>query len=176
MNKIKAIFFDRDGVVNLRIVHDYIKKAEEFRFLPDFLELYPKVIKAGYETLLITNQQGVSKGLMTLSQLEGVLDYMQNYLVNRFGRGFKDIFYCTDLAESGSYYRKPNPGMILEGIDKWNIDIAKSWMIGDSPTDSIAGKKAGLKTILIGDYKDVKEADFIVKDLYDLEYSVPIFK
>ncbi len=169
--KKKAVFFDRDGVVNYRIVGEYIKDIEEFRFIQDFLYIFPKIIENGFDTFLITNQQGVSKGLMTNEELKIVLNYMQDVLVKKFGVGFKDLYYCTDLAESGSYYRKPNPGMIVEAINKWDIDIENSWVIGDSTTDAIAGKRANLKTILIGNYgkKDCPEADFIVENLFDAE-------
>lgn len=169
--KKKAVFFDRDGVVNYRIVGEYINSINEFKFIQDFLYLFPKVIVAGFDTMLITNQQGVSKGLMSIDQLKNVLNFMQNQLLNKFGAGFKDLYYCTDLAESGSYYRKPNPGMIVKAINQWNIDIEKSWMVGDSPTDAIAGKKAKLNTILIGNYskEECPEADIIVKNLFDAE-------
>ncbi|MFC2130074.1 HAD-IIIA family hydrolase [Bacteroidota bacterium] len=176
-NKIKAVFFDRDGVVNMRMVNDYVRNIREFNFLPDFLSFFPKVLKSGCSVFLITNQQGVSKGIMTLNELQDVLNFMQNKLIDLYGTGFHDIFYCTDLADSGSYYRKPNPGMIIDAVNKWNIDVNKSWVIGDSPTDAAAGKRAGLNTILLGDYKKQEhpDADFIVMDLYDIEDKVPIF-
>ncbi len=175
-SKKKAIFFDRDGVVNMRAVSDYIKNEEEFHFLPDFLDFFPKVIKSNYLIFLITNQQGVSKGLMTQEQLDKILSYMQKQLIEKFDKGFDDIFYCTDLAESGSYYRKPNPGMILEAVNKWDINKDASWMIGDSPSDAEAGRKAGLKTVLLGDcdLKDVPNADYIIKNLFVIEDFVPI--
>jgi D-glycero-D-manno-heptose 1,7-bisphosphate phosphatase len=168
--KIKAVFFDRDGVVNLRIIRDYIKTPAEFHFMPDFLKFFPKIRKKGYKTFVATNQQGVGKGVMTESQLIEVFEFMQSELRKKFHYAFDDIFFCTELAENGSFYRKPNPGMLLEAIEKWNIDPAQSWMIGDSPSDVIAGKKAGLKTILIGNQskEDCPEADYIVMDFFEI--------
>jgi len=177
MNKSnKAVFFDRDGVVNMRAVKDYIKSEDEFQFLPDFLDFFPKVIDSGYLAFLITNQQGVGKGVMTIEQLKEVLSFMQNQLKGKFGKGFDEIFYCTDLADSGSYFRKPNPGMILQAVDKWNIVKENSWVIGDSPSDAKAGRRAGLRTVLIGNYKagDCLEADYIIKNLFAIEDVVPI--
>lgn len=173
---IKAVFFDRDGVVNMRAVKDYIKNEDEFHFLPDFVEFFGKAIKSNYKTFLITNQQGVGKGIMTIEQLDQVLKFMQNKLIKIYGKGFDDIFYCTDLAESGSYFRKPNPGMILKAIEKWNIDKNLSWVIGDSPSDVIAGRRAGIKTVLIGNYNknEIPEADYIIKNLIEIENLVPI--
>lgn len=174
--KIKAVFFDRDGVVNLRIIKDYIKKPEEFRFLQDFLEFFSKLEKKGFKTFLVTNQQGVGKGIMTDEDLKQIFDYMQSELKKQFGFGFDDIFYCTELAENGSFYRKPNPGMILEAINKWNIDPTQSWMIGDSPSDVIAGKRVGLSTILIGNQikEECPEADYIVKNFYEISKNIKI--
>jgi D-glycero-D-manno-heptose 1,7-bisphosphate phosphatase len=174
--KNKAVFFDRDGVVNVRMVKDYVKNINEFKFLPDFLYFFPKIVNAGYDTFLITNQQGVSKGIMSIEQLKAVLNFMQDQLTKYFGFCFKDLFYCIEPAESGSYFRKPNPGMIIEAIVKWDIDIENSWVIGDSPSDAKAGKTAGLNTILIGDYShnEQPEADYIVKDFFEIEQIVPI--
>ncbi len=170
----KAIFFDRDGVINYRIVKDYVKKIEEFHFIPDFLYFFEQIKNLDYLLIVITNQQGVKKGKMTEYELNQVLNFMQNQLNKKFNRNFDDIFYCTDLADSGSFCRKPNPGMILEAKEKWNIDLENSWLIGDSLTDVVAGKRAGLKTILIGKYdkNDIPDADFIVKDFYDLQNKI----
>ena len=174
--KRKAVFFDRDGIVNMRAVKDYIKSEEEFQFLPDFIDFFGKLIGSEYLTFLITNQQGVGKGIMTDKQLQKVLSFMQNKLKIITGKCFDDIFYCTDLAESGSFYRKPNPGMILEAIEKWDLDTENSWMIGDSPSDAAAGRKAGIKTILVGDFikEEFPDADYIIKDLFVIDESVPI--
>ena len=175
-NKCKAVFFDRDGVVNLRVINDYIKNSREFKFLPDFLHFFPKVISSGYHTFLITNQQGVSKGVMSLEELKGIFNFMQFGLQKKTGSQFHDIFYCTDPADSNSFYRKPNPGMLLDAIKKWNIDIESSWVIGDSISDAQAGKRAGMKTVLVGKYnKDTcPEADYIARNLFDIEKNVPI--
>lgn len=178
IDKKKAVFFDRDGIVNMRAVKDYIKSENEFQFLPDFLDFFGKLIDTDYLVFLTTNQQGVGKGIMTSEQLKSVLDYMQNHLMDKFGKGFDDIFYCTDLADSGSFYRKPNPGMILEAIEKWNLDAENSWIIGDSSSDATAGKRAGIKTVLVGDYKkeDIPDADYIIKDLFVIEDNIPILQ
>jgi D-glycero-D-manno-heptose 1,7-bisphosphate phosphatase len=167
--KRKAIFFDRDGTVNFRIVGDYIKDIEEFHFAEDFLKVFIDLKKAGYLIILVTNQQGIGKKLMNTENLKEVHDYMQGILIKKYGFGFDDIFYCPDLAESGSYNRKPNPGMLLDAIKKWDVDIEKSWMVGDSIKDTIAGKAAGLNTILVGKYilDGRTDADFVAVDLIE---------
>ena len=94
---------------------------------------------------------------MTEKDLHKIHSYMQDSLRKVWGSSFDDIFFCPDLAESGSKYRKPEPGMILKAIEKHNISPERSWMLGDSESDVIAGKRAGVKTILIN--QEVSEAN-----------------
>lgn len=166
----KAIFFDRDGIVNYRIVGGYVESKQQFKFIPDFFDLFYLVKKLGYLAIIISNQQGVGKGILSLKDLEQIHSFMQKRLINMFGFGFDDIYFCTDLTGSGSFRRKPNPGMLLEAIEKWNIDPAGSYMIGDSITDLLAGKSAGTKTIYINSFVDEKpeEADYLFKNLYQV--------
>jgi D-glycero-D-manno-heptose 1,7-bisphosphate phosphatase len=169
MSRQKAIFFDRDGVVNYRLAKDYVKTNEEFHFLPDFLKFFKEIKEKGYLAILVSNQQGVGKGLMTEDALKRVLEYMQEMLIKLTGFRFDDIYYCTDLAAVGSFRRKPNPGMILEAIEKWRISTSDSWMIGDSPSDATAGRNAGVRTILLGKFseRDNFDADIILDNLFD---------
>lgn len=150
MVKRKAIFFDRDGVVNFRIVGEYINREENFVFTPDFLDILPILKSKGYLIILISNQKGVGKGIMTHEELEQVTEFMKNYLLENVGFKFDDMLFCTDIDETTSWRLKPNPGMILEAIEKWNIDPQSSWMIGDTEKDILAGKNAGVRTVLIG--------------------------
>jgi D-glycero-D-manno-heptose 1,7-bisphosphate phosphatase len=165
----KAIFFDRDGVVNYRIVGEYITSPENFVFMPDFLYFFQEIKKAGYLAIITSNQQGIGKGLMAEEQLDKVHKYMQEKLKELTGFPFDDIFVCTELASANSHRRKPNPGMIEEAVEKWNIDIEQSWMIGDRASDVIAGKRGGLKTILLRCFSidEVPEADFVIRNLYE---------
>lgn len=156
----KCFFFDRDGIVNKRKVGGYIKSYEEFEFIPEFLELFQMTEKLGFLKIIITNQQGIGKGLMTFDELNKVHHLMQFNLYQKFGFSFDDIYYSPDLANSGSKTRKPEPGMILEAIDKWNIDKENSFFLGDSESDAIAGERAGIKSILIGDFSENK-ANFV---------------
>lgn len=150
MTKNKAIFFDRDGIVNYRIVGEYINLEENFRFTPDFLEIFPKIKQLGYIAILVSNQKGVGKGLMSETELAQIHNFMMQKLIELTGESFDDVFYCTDVFPENSWRLKPNPGMLLEAIDKWNIDPQMSWMVGDSEKDILAGKNAGVRTVLIG--------------------------
>ncbi len=170
--KKRAIFFDRDGIVNVRKFGGYITSIDEFDFNSDFIRLFKFLSNSDYLLILITNQQGIGKGLMSEDDLTNIHEYMQRNLRLKTRRQFDDIFYCPDLAESASLRRKPNPGMILEAIDKWDVDAENSWMIGDAVTDIEAGKKAGVLTIFISpDGVNKADADYcftILTEIIDL--------
>lgn len=165
--KNKAFFLDRDGIINERLIGDYVKSIDEFVFIDEFFTLLKKIKENDFLAILISNQQGVGKGLMTAADLENVHNYMQNELYEKTGYRLDDIFTCISLANENDYRRKPNPGMILEAIKKYNIDPNRSFMVGDSQSDIEAGKHAGVKTIYIGDDTKI-EADFNFVNLKEL--------
>ena len=156
----KALFLDRDGIINERIPNDYVKTPAEFKLIPESLGLFAWAKKHGYLTVIVTNQQGISKGLMTEHDLAEVHAYMYSLLAEH-GYTPDAIEFCGDLANTNSPRRKPAPGMLLDAAHKLDIDLSSSWMIGDSISDAQAGKYAGTTTILIGEYSDIPEADFI---------------
>jgi D-glycero-D-manno-heptose 1,7-bisphosphate phosphatase len=156
----RCFFFDRDGIVNTRKYDGYIKNFSEFEFIPEFLELFKKTEEQGFLKIVITNQQGIGKELMTVEELSILHNLMQFNLFQKFGYSFDDIYYCPELADSGSMRRKPEPGMLLEAIEKWDIDKENSYFLGDAESDALAGERAGIKTILIGDFSENK-ANFV---------------
>ena len=166
--KNKAVFFDRDGIINQRLIGDYVIKPEQFKLNPEIIDIFKFIKKNNFLAILITNQQGVGKGLMTLSELDEVHSYMQNLLLEKCGYQFDDIYFCTELALSNSFYRKPNPGMILDAINKWKIATDTSIMIGDTDSDIIAGKSAGLRTILVNNTDSSIGSDYHVSELSKL--------
>jgi len=146
--KSKAIFFDRDGVINERILGGYIRSWDEFRFLPDVSETLKEVKDRGYIAIIITNQRGVGLGLMTDTDLQELHKKMQQELLDRDGVKFDDIIICPD-ANNESGRRKPSPAMLFEAQSKYNIDMSASWMIGDTASDIEAGARAGAKTAFL---------------------------
>jgi D-glycero-D-manno-heptose 1,7-bisphosphate phosphatase len=169
-----AFFFDRDGIVNQRILGGYVADIDEFVFLQDFFPLFKQVKDVGFWAILVTNQQGVAKGLMSEADLASIHAFMQKRLKDETGTCFDDIFAATERdisSKSGSsgnrtaeQRRKPSPAMLLEAAQKWNISLTESWIIGDSRSDSDAGRAAGAKTILVGEFAG-DEADIIVRSL-----------
>lgn len=160
--KNKAIFLDRDGVINKRLIGDYVKRIKEFKILPKVRDALIEFKRLGYLLIIISNQQGVGKGLMSEKDLERVHKYMMKRLTE-----IDDAYYCPAL-EGTSNCRKPQNGMILKAKKDWNIDLTKSWMIGDSESDIICGKRSGCKTIRIVENNNEKtSADFTAKDLFE---------
>lgn len=150
--KRKAFFFDRDGIVNTRIMGGYVTCSDEFFFLPGFFDVFRRVKAAGYLAVLVTNQQGVGKGIMSEQDLLDIHEYMQRGLRSAVGAAFDDICYCTDLASVENSCRKPSPKMILDAVQRHDIDIGQSWMIGDTLSDAQAARAAGVGAILIGEF------------------------
>lgn len=147
----KCIFFDRDGIINKRKTDDYVLSYDEFFFEEGFFEIFKFIKERGYLAIVITNQQGIGKGLMSETDLEDIHGKMQEDIKAATGYVFDDIFFCGDLAGSGSERRKPEPGMLLEAIAKWGIDPGLSFMIGDSESDVKAANAAGVGAIFIGE-------------------------
>ncbi|MEI8134008.1 MAG: HAD-IIIA family hydrolase [bacterium] len=146
--KAKAIFFDRDGVVNERILGGYVRSWGEFAFREGVGEFLQAVKAKGYLAMIVTNQRGVGIGMMSEQELQEIHNRMQAALTDNFGVAFNDIYYCTD-ADDSSTRRKPSPQMIFEARDKYDLDLASSWMIGDAATDIQAGNQAGTKTAFL---------------------------
>lgn len=165
--KNKAFFLDRDGIINERLIGDYVKSIEEFVFIDEFFTLLKKIKEYDFLAILISNQQGVGKSLMTAADLEKIHNYMQNELYKKTGYRLDDIFTCTSLASENDFRRKPNPGMIFEAIEKYDIDPNQSFIVGDSISDIDAGKRACVKTIYIGDDNKIV-ADFNFVNLKEL--------
>ena len=167
-----ALFLDRDGVINRRIIDGYVQTVDEFDLLPDILPILTTAKEHGYVLVLITNQQGVGKGLMTAADLDVVHGHMQNQLRRDIGFGLDAIYSCTSLASDNDPRRKPAPGMLLEAIDDLDLDPNRSWFLGDSVTDATAGRAAGVKTILVGEHP-AAAADIVVPTLADVVLPRP---
>ncbi|MEJ5961805.1 D-glycero-alpha-D-manno-heptose-1,7-bisphosphate 7-phosphatase [Pedobacter immunditicola] len=160
--KNKAIFLDRDGVLNHEI-YDYICTVEEFEVLEYQIPPLKKLYDEGYMLIVITNQGGIAKERYTVE----TLDVMHKILFDKFeaqGAKITHAYYCPHhpSVSEDCECRKPKSGMLLEAIATYDIDPALSVMIGDKPRDVEAGNGAGVKGILIApdeqlDYEKIKE-------------------
>jgi D-glycero-D-manno-heptose 1,7-bisphosphate phosphatase len=160
--KYKAIFLDRDGVLNQEM-GDYVCRLEDFHILDNYKTL--KTLRdRGYLLIVATNQGGLAKGWYSeneLAKMHGRLkeEYQKHGIV------ITDIFYCPHHPDftGDCDCRKPKPGLLLQGIEKYNIDPAKSYFIGDRERDMEAATAAGVKGILIDSNQPLSE----VLDLID---------
>ena len=168
--RFKCVFLDRDGVINKKAPEgDYIKNWNEFIFLPGVKVAIRRLNKAGFLVVTITNQQGIAKGLMTEQDLKDIHTKMIEELKNS-GAKIDGIYYCPHDEKDNCNCRKPKIGMFLKSFKDFKdvgikISLSKSYMIGDSEKDIIAGKMIGLKTIKIGKY--LKGADMVKDNLLE---------
>ena len=145
-----TLFLDRDGVINRRIVDGYVTAWEEFEFLPGVLDAI-KIFSEKFKYIfVITNQQGVGKGLMTMEQVDAIHDRMCTE-IEAHGGLIDGILVCPQLATEPDNYRKPNPDMAYMACEICpDIDLTKTVMVGDGQTDIECGRNAGTKTVFIG--------------------------
>lgn len=169
-----AVFFDRDGIVNERLIGDYVKSINEFIFNEDFFGTMKITKSLGFLSFLITNQQGIGKKIMTFADLGEIHNFMNQKLVEKSGCTFNEIFVCGSLNSDNDPRRKPNPGMILEAIEKYGLNPQKCIMVGDSESDILAGYNAGTNTIFIGDLSGnlSVEPTFSFQTLRELNFNL----
>lgn len=165
-----TLFLDRDGVINRRIVDGYVTSWDEFVFLPGVLEAMEVLAQRFKYIVVITNQQGVGKGLMTMEQVDDIHDRMCTEIEAHHGR-IDGILVCPQLASEPDNYRKPDPAMAYAAQDIYpGIDLGKCIMVGDGATDIEFGRNAGVYTVFIGD--ENPSADDSFASLYDFAKSL----
>jgi D-glycero-alpha-D-manno-heptose 1-phosphate guanylyltransferase len=144
----ETLFLDRDGTVNRLRPDDYVKSWDEFEFRPGIREFLARCNKHFKHIIIVTNQRGVGKGLMSEEELRDIHTKMSTEIGNSGGRIDK-VYYCTATSD-GDMNRKPNIGMALQAKrDYPDIDFSKSLMVGDSETDRIFAENLGVKMIYI---------------------------
>ena len=144
---IKTIFLDRDGVINHEV--NYLHKINEFRFIDGIFDACISFNKLGYQIIIIPNQSGIARGYYSEDDYQN----LTKWLIQQFKQksiGILDTFHCPHSPNTGCNCRKPKPGMLLQAKNKFNIDMKKSWLIGDKETDIQAAIASGInKTILV---------------------------
>jgi D-glycero-D-manno-heptose 1,7-bisphosphate phosphatase len=177
--KNKALFLDRDGVIN--IDGNYVHKISDFIFIDGIFDLCLKAQNLGYLIIVITNQAGIAHGYYTEEQFLELTKWMENEFRKRQIKITK-TFYCPyhkdakiEKYKQDSFDRKPSPGMILKAIEEFNIDPEKSIMIGNMETDMMAAFKAGIGMRVLFDEtgnEKTTNANLIINDLYDISFTV----
>jgi histidinol-phosphate phosphatase family protein len=150
IDKTWTLFLDRDGVINQKIEDDYVRDYEDFIFMPDVKQVLKELRTQFGWFFIVTNQQGIGKGLMTENDLMRLHWQMQAEFYS-YQVEFDKVYHCPALAAQNSSNRKPEIGMALQAKEDFpNINLNKSIIIGDSISDMEFGKRAGMKTIFFG--------------------------
>lgn len=157
---MRFLLIDRDGVINKdpggRTEHSYVTKWSEFEFIPEALTALKKLNKEGINVILISNQAGVNKGLFSRKDLDDVTSRMIKE-INKSGGKIEEVYYCVHKNEDNCDCKKPKPGLLERAAAKYQIELNKTYFVGDSEVDVIAGRRAGCKTIFVMSGKTSRE-------------------
>lgn len=153
----KAIFLDRDGVINKD--YGYVGRISDFEFLPRTIDALAKLKAQGWLLVLVTNQSGIARGMYTEQDFHELTTYMQNMLRAHHAE-FDRVYFCPHHpnASIGVYRqdcscRKPKPGMLLQAAEELQIELESSWMVGDHASDLKAAAAAGVgHLVLVGEH------------------------
>lgn len=173
VNKQRAVFIDRDGTINKYV--GFLTDIEDFELIDGVTDAIKKINSSGYLAIVVTNQPVVARGEVSFSELDQIHNKMET-LLGKEGAYLDAIYYCPHHPHKGyegeveelkidCECRKPKPGMLLKAAGDFNIDLTRSWMIGDGENDIKAGNAAGCRTILIGDSNFGQ--DISAQNLYD---------
>lgn len=156
----KAVFLDRDGVINRKMPEGrYVTSWLEWEFFPGVADAITLLNSAAYKVIVVTNQRCIAKGLVTSSEVENIHRRMCQELASA-GATIDAVYYCPHEKAPPCMCRKPSPGMLLSAAHDHKINLAESWMIGDSADDVRAGKSAGCRTARISrEQQPIRAAD-----------------
>ena len=144
-----AIIIDRDGILNRKPKKgDYVKNWNEFEWLPGAKTALVLLKQAGYKIIIVTNQAGIARGLMTEANLKEIHENMRRE-AEEAGAGIDALYYCPHGWNDGCECRKPRPGMLFQAQRDFHIDLTRTYFIGDDIRDKQAGNSAGCKIILV---------------------------
>jgi D-glycero-D-manno-heptose 1,7-bisphosphate phosphatase len=162
----RAIFLDRDGVIN--IDHGYVHKKENFEFVDSIFDFCKEASKLEYLIFVVTNQSGIGRGYYTEKEFLDLTHWMQECFIDKAIK-IEKVYYCPHHKDAKlkkykkeCFFRKPNPGMINQAIHEYDIDPDQSILIGDNITDVISGMKAGVKNIFLYNNEQSSSPEYIV--------------
>jgi D-glycero-D-manno-heptose 1,7-bisphosphate phosphatase len=172
----KAAFLDRDGVINRKAPKGkYITRWEEVEFLPGVVDAIKLLRRSGFRVIVVTNQRCVARGLINIPELEALHQRMLRYLAE--GGAIADaVYYCPHGKQAACGCRKPAPGMLLDAARDHQLDLASSWMIGDSEVDVEAGRRAGCHTarLLSPRGADSSGADLVALNFMEVAQNITL--
>ena len=162
----RAVFLDRDGTINRYV--GFLRKPEELELLDGAAEAIRRINRSGYLAIVVTNQPVIARGEVTWECLDEIHRKLET-LLGREGAYLDGIFVCPHHPDRGfpgerpeykidCSCRKPKPGLLLQAAERYNIELEKSWMIGDQPQDEAAGKAAGCRSVLVSEGYSLMDA------------------
>ena len=156
----KAIFLDRDGVINRKVPNkDFVKNPEELVYLPKVKDIVKKIKQKGYLVIIVSNQSGINRGIIKNEGLEKINDKLRNDL------NVDGIYYCPHLPDENCNCRKPKIGLFERAVKDFNIDLKNSLFIGDNDFDIEAGKTVSCKTLSVNGNEGLMQIENILDNL-----------
>jgi len=159
----KALFLDRDGIVNIE--KNYVHQIKDFEFIPEVFDLIKLFQKHEFLIFIITNQAGIARGYYSEAQYQTLTQWMleqfalKNILISK-------VYHCPHHPQDGCECRKPRPGMLLQAQKEFNLDLKKSYLIGDKDSDIEAGVNAGIAhNLLVGENQTYQNLAQLLKHL-----------
>ena len=158
-----SVFFDRDGTLMEEV--RYCNDPSKVVMIPGSSHALRQLAERGFKRIIITNQSGIGRGIISMEQFEAV----QAELLRQLGPNTIDaVYFCPAVPDQRSIRRKPIPGMVFEASWQHGIDLSRSWFVGDKKADIGCGRSAGMRTILVetgyGKNQIEAGADFIAAD------------
>ena len=154
----KAVFLDRDGVIN-KERSDYVKTVSELEILSNISRSIKLLKDAGFLVIVITNQSAINRGLTTHENVKNVHNTIQEFL-KKNGTAVDGFYYCPHISEENCFCRKPKPGLLQKAAQEFDIELKSSWMIGNNDSDVESAINAGCKAIKINTKKTLENAIF----------------
>lgn len=143
-----TVFLDRDGVINRRRIADWVRSPEQLELLPGALEAIARLSRAGWRTVVVTNQSAVGRGLMTSEDVDRVNAHLVA-CVERAGGRLLGILVCPHAPTDGCACRKPGVALFERAVTTWGIELSDAVMIGDAASDIEAARRAGVGIALL---------------------------
>jgi len=160
----KAVFLDRDGVINRAPLDGlYITSPDDLVLLPGVVEAICRLNRSGFRVFVVTNQRGIARGLVSAQMVEAIHARLQQAVCDS-GGAIDHIYVCPHDKRDACACRKPKPGMLQQAAREYSLQLATCWMVGDKTSDIAAGRAAGCRTVLMSGSRDIT-ADFFAASL-----------
>ena len=172
MQKNKAFFLDRDGVIIKNI--PYLKKVDQIEFFPNIQKTIKQINHNKYKCIIITNQSGIARGLVSIEELNEIHEHIKNY-IKKIGGKIDGIYFCPHYPQGiiKKYSiicscRKPKAGLIFQAAQEHDLDLTQSYLIGDQDIDLKSGNAAGCKSFIIKEPMVINNNEIIFNNLQEI--------